>query len=390
MRLIRKGLFYIGVSTLILMAFIDRSRASVTLTSSLSVSEQYTDNFFFSAVNPEAEFTTTVMPSLGAIFDNNDMVIAAQYQGGVEYYLRHPNESRFIQGFSLGLDFPILSRQVKELRVKVTETVTYTPQPKPFSFDNSSIGNEGIQVPRVDTFQNRSAISVGYSWTPRFSTTIFYGNLVTRYRGGSLQDYDVNNGGLEGRYQLSPRTSGWVGYSVSATDYLSAEDVLSHGADLGIRYQISPTFSWSGQLGFATIPGETTALTLETGFSKSSKWWEASLRYNQDIGTGGGVVASATLSKRVTGQVTWKVGKETSTYVQLAYGENTTLGERAAKITSYETGTGIRTAFLSWLSGSLTYSYLNQKGEGIGGVEGRRSLVTFLVTAIAPPWRMMK
>lgn len=391
MRSIKRGLFFIGVSVLFLAISIGRSAASLSLTSSLTASEHYNDNFFFSDEGKQGEVTTIIAPSIGLTYDERDMVLSTQYQGGVEVYLRNRSESRYTHGFSFGLDFPVLSRLVKGMQVKVTETVTYTPQPVPFSFENKpGEGNEGIQVPRTDRFQNRAGVAVSYSWSPRFATTLSYGYLVTRYKGDRLQDSAVHDAGLDGAYQISRRTTWSMGYAASVADYSNAEDILSHRVSMGAGHQISPTLSWSGRVGLATIPGESTQMTLEASISKSSNWWSGSLQYGQGLGTGGGVTSSLTLSQRLTGQVTWVVAKETSAYMQLAYGENTALPRRGLKISTYEAGTGLRITFFSWLNGSLAYSYLSQEAQGTGGIEGERNLVMFTLTAMPLPWRLMK
>lgn len=391
MRWIRSGLFYMGVSTLVLTVFIGRSLASVTLNSSLSISEEYTDNFFFTDEEPEEEWTTTTTPAIGLVFDNNDMVLSTEYRGGVEFYLKHRNESRYVHGFSLGLDFPFLSRQIKGVRVNVTHTMTYTPQPRPFSYNDKTGGaNQGIQVSRTDTFENRTAVAVGYSWTPRFSTTLSYGYLVTRYKGEGLQDSTVQDAALEAAYALTSRTTGMIAYGASVIDYSDTDDVLSHYVNLGATHQISPTFSGNARFGVASIPGESTIFTLEMGISKSARWGGGSLQLRQGLGTGGGVTTSATLNQQITGQLTWLATRDSSAYVQLAYGENSTLPKKGTKVSTYEAGAGIRMTFLSWLNGSLAYFYLTQQAQGAGNIEGERNRAIFTLTATAPPWRLIK
>lgn len=392
MKLMKRAFFCIGGLTLISAVSIGRSEASVTLTPSLSVSEEYSDNFFFSETDPVGEFTTVISPGIALVSDSKNVTFGVRYQGRAELRVRNPDRNRYNQGLSFDLDFPFLSFLIKGMKVKVTEAVTYVPELPAFTFNNQiQENNEGIQVPRTDTFRNRAGVAVTYPWTPRFGTTISYTNLYTRYKGSALQSSTVHDAELDLAYQFSRQTTGSVSVGGAVVNYADVqEDVVSYRFTIGSQHQIGPTFSFNGRLGVTTVRDDSTRLTLEAGLLKNVQAGSLSLQYTQGIGTGGGLTTTATLSQRLLGAVTLGIARNVSTFVQLAYGKNTSLSGKELDTTSYEAATGLSAVLRSWLSGGLRYAYLNQRARGVIGNDGERNVVTLTLTASALPWKIVK
>lgn len=363
---------------------------AVTLNPSLAVSERYSDNLFFTKTNREADFTTMITPGLTLMYNSRNLVFSGRYQGSAELLAGHPEANRYGQAVSLDLNLPLLSHKIKGLDVRITETMAFTPELPAFSFDEQVLANEGIQIGRTDIFRNNAQIIAGYPWSPRVNTTLSYSNILTHYKGDRFQDSVGHDTSLEIGYQWSPRTRWRTSYGISITDYETADDVLAHRFSMGAVHQVSPTFSINGDTGMALLSDETTHLILNMGFSKGFESGSLSLQYTSGVGTGGGLITSATLSQRLVGQATREIRRNTSALFRLAYGRNTSLLGPMLEIYSYEAGMGITVGFLSWLKGDLNYSYLNQQvQEGTVG-EGKRNLIMMTLTATAPPWRIIQ
>ncbi|MBI3596669.1 MAG: hypothetical protein HY203_05905 [Nitrospirae bacterium] len=383
----------------------ERAEGSVTLSPSFSVSESYNDNLFFTETNREADFTTLVGPSLNLAYESQYLNFVGGYRGSAEFHARHPEANRYAQSASFGLGIPFLSHEIRGVDVRITEEITYAPEVPAYSFGKtqeepggatqiSQIQQTGggIQVPRTDTFSNNAGLELGYTWLPRLRTTVSYANIVTRYRGNELHDSTTHQVGLKETYQWSPRTQWTNSYSVALNIYEHANNEVVHRLSTGAAYQMSPSLSINGSLGVGVVQGNgnKTQLTLNTGLSKQFRNGIFSLSYTREIGTGGGVVTASTLKQGVGMEYSQNVGRNTSVYVRLGYVNNRSFSGEKLKISSYTGETGINVGVLPWLSGSLSYSYLNQQSLGTIGQDSQRNLVMLGLTASAPPWRIVK
>ncbi|WDT75056.1 MAG: hypothetical protein MPW16_17545 [Candidatus Manganitrophus sp.] len=382
----------------LLIGFHENAEGMSTLSPSLALSERYSDNFFFSEIeaNREGDFTTMVGPQLTLTVNERNWNISARYEGTAEFHGRHPEENQYGQTLGVDLHLPFVSQRVRGLDVRITESVAYVPELPAFSFGRSGDplspeANQGIQVGRINTFRNRAGVTLGYGWTPLFSTALSYSHLINRYQGGALEDYVVHEGGLSGHYQASRNLQWRISYSSSLNDYEGADSVLAHRFDIGEHYQFSPTFRVNIGAGAALLPGDSTQWTLSAGIEKAGPFGSLSLQYNRGIGTGGGVTTTPTLTQNLVAEVTQALGRSASVSLRLGYGANEALSGSSMEISTQEVGIGMEVSLLSWLSGGVNYSYLNQRTEGGETDRGaRRNMVLVTLTAAAPPLRIMQ
>lgn len=322
--------------------------------------------------------------------------MSARYEGSAEFNVRHPEENRYGQTLAIDLRLPFISRQIRGLDLRITESIAYVPELPAFSFGRSGDplppeANQGIQVGRINTFRNRAGMTLGYGWTPLINTTLSYSQLINRYEGGTREDYVVHEGGLSGIYDASRRTQWRISYLTSVTYYDEADSVAVHRFDLGNLYRINPTFTTNVGTGIAVTPGGETHWTLSADIGNSTPSGSVSFQYIRGIGTGGGVTTTATLRQNLTAQVTRVLGRSASASLRFGYGVNDALSGPSLKITTQEIGTGVQTGLLSWLSGGINYSYISQQTEG-GVTERsiRRNLVMITLTATGFPLRVMQ
>lgn len=392
---------WIGVIGWVLVSsviFAGRIYAAVILNGSISLSERYNDNLFFSKLNREADYTTMINPKLTLTYSSRNLVLSGSYLGSGEVHARHSEANRYGQTASFDIDLPFLSRQIKGVDVQITENVTYTPELPAFdtseggqgSVANQSLANEGIQVGRNDTFRNHAGITIAYSWSQRANTTFSYANTITRYDAETLEDSTVNYFNLASGYQLSRRTRGTVSYGVTLTDFDSSGRELSHQFSVGGGHQFSPLLSFNGDLGIARLSSGPTRLTVNGGLSKDFSSGNILLQYNSGIGSGGGVTATSTFTQRIISRGSWEVAKNVSTSLNFGYGRNKALSGPTFKTSTYDAGIGVTIVFLSWLNGRLNYSYLNQQTEGFTAVAAERNIVVLSLTAVGSGWRIAR
>ncbi|TAJ98311.1 MAG: hypothetical protein EPO39_18600 [Candidatus Manganitrophaceae bacterium] len=382
----------------LLIALQENAAAFVTFSPSLVLSERYSDNFFFTEIESfrESEFTTMVGPQLTLAAEGRNWNLSTRYQGTVELNRRHPEENQYGQTLAMDLHLPFISEQLRGLDLRITESIAYVPELPAFSFRQSGDplppeANQGIQVGRTNTFRNHAGVTLGYGWTTRFSTALSYSYLSNWYRGGTLEDFVVHDGGLSGIYQASRRMQWSVSYATTLTNYKRANSVVTHQVNIGEIYQVSPTFTINVGTGVAIVPSDSTQWTVSAGIRKTGRDGNASLQYGRGIGTGGGVTTTATLSQSLTAQAERTLGRSVSASFRLGYGINEPLSGPPLRISTQEIGTGIQMNLLSWLNGGVNYSYTNQRTDG-GPVDrdSRRNVVMVTLTAASLPLRIMQ
>lgn len=394
-RIFSRGLLgkWVTPVLIFLIGFHESAEGVVTFSPSLALSERYSDNFFFSEIeaNREGEFTTRVGPQLTLAAENRNWSMSARYEGTAEFNARHPEENQY--GQTLGID--LHSRGGRRFDLRITESVAYVPELPAFSFGRSGDplapeANQGIQVGRTNTFRNRAGMVLGYRWTPLFSASLSYNNLINRYQGGTLRDHIVHEGGLSGNYQASRNLQWRISYSASLKEYEEADSILAHQSDIGAVYQINRTFRANLGAGAALIPGDSTQWTFGAGVEKTGPMGSLSLQYIRGIGTGGGVTTTPTLTQNLVAGVTRVLGRSASASLRFGYGVNEALSGSPLEISTQEVGIEMQASLFSWLSGGVNYSYLSQRTEGGATDRGaRRNLVMVTLTA-APALRIMQ
>ena len=370
---------------LFIISIINESEASVTFTPSISIGERYNDNLLFSGTVQKSDFATIISPAGMFTYEGKQLTLSCRYEGTGEFYLYNKDFNKYSQNASLSL----FTQTFKELDVRLTESVTYTPELSPFSFDTVRESNEGIQLARGDTLRNRAALAVSYNWFPEVNMALSYTNIITSYEAPALQDSAVHNTSLQMGYQWSARTRWMISYRNNAVIYDRGNDIITHQFSIGTGHQsMNNTLSLNGNLGIVLYEGESRELTADISIMKSYESGSIFLGYTRGVGTGGGLAAASTINQNLSGRITEKLGNNTSAYMQLAYGRNESVSVRTLQISSYNGSVGINTKLLSWLDGIITYSYFKQDAEGVTGTDGERNLAMITLTAASLPWRL--
>lgn len=370
--------------TWLTISFIGKSEASVTFTPSISIGERYNDNLLFSGTDKKSDFATLISPAGMLTYEGKQLTLSCGYEGTGEFYLYNKDFNRYSQNASISL----FTQTFKELDVRLTESVTHTPELPAFSFDTVRESNEGIQLARGDTLRNRATLAVSYNWFPEVNMAFSYTNMITSYEAPALQDSTVHDTSLQMGYQRSARTRWMISYRNGATVYDRGNDIITHQFSIGTGHQMNNTLLLNGNLGIVLYEGESRELTADISVIKSYESGNITLGYTRGAGTGGGLAATATINQHLSGRITERLGNNTSAYMQLAYGRNESVSARTLQISSYNGSVGINTKLLSWLDGSITYSYLKQDTEDTTGTDGERNLVMFTLTATSLPWRI--
>jgi len=424
------SIFSIGV----LVLSVTKAEAFLDLNASLSVSETYTDNLFFSGTNKEDDFGTFVSPRLGLTYESKNILLGVDYVGGGQFFVNNSSANTYSQGANFNLDLPFLTRQYRNLEVKINESFNITPTLPAFTTNNASnqlaggvpgsqgvpgggiggiggqagnsVNNQGVFTGRSTTqIQNNAGVDVSYGVSPRFSFFARYLNNYSKYTDSTLQSSLRHNvrGGMG--FAVSPRTNLNVFYGFQLVDFEdtgsptaqspgSGGTSTSHSVGVGMNYQVSPTMAFVGDGSVAITDTETssTRVTFNTdlGITKVFQLGQMSLSYNQDIGTGGGLAASSTLRQTLVASVSRELTRKASGFVQVGVARNKSLSGVAIDTESLQASGGVTATFLSWLNGFVAYSYITQDSTGTFGTTAQSSQVSVGLSATAPSFRFFK
>ena len=107
--------------------------AALSLESSFTVTETYTDNLFFRADNKKDDFGTLFGPNLLLQYQNPDVVLGVAYLGRMGVFVNNPKANQTIHNVNLVVDLPFLNTLYKGLTVNIDENMQFTPQLDAFS-----------------------------------------------------------------------------------------------------------------------------------------------------------------------------------------------------------------------------------------------------------------
>ena len=441
-----KKLVFIGFFFSVVLP-ISNVQAELKIDTSLSVSEQYTDNLFFSFANKREDFGTIITPGATLTFSNKYVTLSGTYSASAQFYVNNDRANTVSHGSNFDIDLPFLNRKFKNLEVRVNESFNLTPEQPGFSGNSSqfnsvggpfgagaagtagaagagaagaggagvgglgangglagnSLNNQGIFNARGTTsFQNRARIRVGYKFSPRWDANVQYSNT---FRGGFQES--MTHGaqtGLSFNFTESTRVNG--SYNLRIIDFSGSGGganpqapggngtATSHSLNLGVDHKLTSTVIINATGGVSitkTVVGAKQLNFNGSGsISKNFSDGQISLRVNQQIGAGGGVAASTTLNQNVVLTGSKTITKYIGGFLHFAYGRNRSLAGTTVATDTYQFRGGANVRILEWLTGGVTYSYRNQDSSGLFGLTAQSNSVFVGLTATPDSFEIFK
>lgn len=446
----KQGVFCLAGCMWLCGAFLPTSAATaaVTLESSFNVSQMYTDNLFYEDKNTKSDLGTWVGPNLVLKFENPDIVIGGTYFGRFVLFVNNPDQNRYIQNANFILDLPFLTKRYKGLTVEIDEDMRFTPQLDAFSLSgaqdasttfngrgaSTSIeggtggtgsvsgtgssqgigGTQGVFTTRASAFLNNSGITLGYAWTPQVTSYLSYNNQYRHFFSSGFQDSVTHTGTFSVPYVVSEQATVTPSYSYRQTDFLgqstqgaSANKIITHLSYLKVSYNFTPLVTGNIHGGIA-LTKEIGAEEFDSGTTTnlSNKWQanyiggatiakkyrngEIYLTARQTIGSGGGLASQATRTRLITGRIGHDFSQRLNAFGSVGYAQNTSTEGNAFDTNTYRIQAGIGYVFLSWLSGVLSYSHIDQNSNGSAADDLKVNQVFLGLTAFADPWILMR
>ena len=413
-------------------------QATLTLDASVSVGESYTNNLFFTFADKRDDFGTFVNPRVTLEYESEYVVVAGTYSGTGQFYVKNSEANTYINGANFNFDLPFLTKRFDQLEVTLNESFNVTPQLPAFSslaadqsfgatgtgagslglgsggglgggVDGSgrrSLSNQGVITGRSSTaYQNRAGFTATYHFTPSVSQSFDYTNRIQEFTSSQFQDSITHKVSTKLDVKVNPKTTFNTGYVFQRVNFDGGGtstsqapggvgEGTSHSGRVGLNHQLTSTIPINAHVGITYTNTETRSdrinFTGGAGISKAYPDGEASFRYRQQIGNGGGLAAATTLSQTVFLRVNKLITRDVSVFGSFGFGRNTSLAGPAIDLITYQGNGGVSIAILSWLNGVGSYSYQNQDSSGTFGNTAQSHNFFVGLTATALPWRIFK
>ena len=393
---LKKGLFFIFLILFTPILFLEsRAFASLTLTPSLSISEQYNDNFLFLGDHREEDLNTTIGSGLILTYSNPYFIMGAHYRAGAAVSRKIAEGNRYTQYLNFNIALPFLSRKYRGVDIRITETSDFTPEIPAKPLGGPAERAFTTTLGRIDTFRNTASIGLSYSGIPRWVTDFNYRNLIVQYEGNPLitrlEDSMSHHIDMSEAYTLSSRTRFNILYGIVVNEFEFRDGFTEQRMTVGGEHRFNSRLFMSGSIGGSFLTGNTTALVSEIGLTNKIEKADLKLGYVRRVTTGEGVITTATLGQTVSAETSYPVTAQTSLAFTVDYTHTNTLLDAIATKTVSNGVTGVLTTrFLPWLSGSASYAYFNLKETGLRTLDATRNTITFSLTASNPGLRLIQ
>lgn len=219
---------------------------------SVSVRGGYDDNVNLTQSNTQGSFFTNVGLGLTYNFGSPRTQISLTSGGSFSYYFdRNDSFSGGSDNFDVNgyLGFVITHKVTPRMTVSANLYATYQSQPDFQTFANSSIS---FSRQSQNFFFTINKFSLGYAWTPRFSTLSSYTLGYTNYDDDIVSTYEdrfEHTFGNEFRFLVLPTTTLVLEYRFGIVEYTdtltNVRDSTSHFVLGGVDHSFSPRFNIS-------------------------------------------------------------------------------------------------------------------------------------------------
>jgi hypothetical protein len=343
-------------------------RAPLTLTPTLTVTEEYNDNILLDNSNRRWDFITAFTPGLGLNWESAVHRLAASYSFTSEIYARTPefNGAFNRQNFTLDSFY----------KIDPTLTVSLTDA---FNYDNNtnSINPQGIATGRTRSWGNMVAPGVNWRlsdvWTARANASY----AIQRYPDADLQDSDIYRVELGFDRRITSRLTGTVGYEFDYLDIEPNDLSTVHTPRLGFTYQVTQTITVSANGGpaFQIRDGRLEQVTpvARAAYTQRVFFGTVGVTFDRTIGAAGGLGGS-------TENTTIGASVQVTTLARgliLSFGPSYTMAESPddrIDVRAITVPLQVTYRMTEWLALVGAYQFFHQRSEGSATGQGAQSL----------------
>lgn len=332
-------------------------RSPLTLTPSLTVSEEYNDNILLNNRDKRHDFITGFTPGLTLSLEDPLYRLSLGYNFTAEVYARDSDRDNAFNRQNFSLDS--FYRATPQVTLSLTDLFS-------FSTDTNLIAPEGVSTGRDRSWSN--SVTPGLSWqaTPLTTFRLFGSSTVQRFDNTELRESDVYKVDASVERRLTPRWSGVLGYQFGYFD-IEREDITTvHTPRAGTTYRFTETLTGSVAAGPSIVVRSGESKIVPTAAANATQrlaFGSVGVFYEGLVGTAGGL-GGTTLNQSVGGSVQ---------VTTLLRGLVVDLGPRYSTIDSIHNDSidvdaltfplRLRYRFTEWVTGIASYTFYKQRAD---------------------------
>ncbi len=348
---------------------------------SLRVAERYDSNVFFVPGRNLEDIVTTLAPHIKATHRNQ--WIDATFGGGAtsEIYVKNPGLNYIGGNGSIDLNLDgAMSQLVRGLGLRVSDVISYTPQPPAFAAPTggSQISEtfvQGIQARRANSFTNAAKVEGSYFFSTFMGVVSTYTDRRIRFGKQVTTPDGVSQGGfIDTNFQTL--TSGLT-VKVTPSDTMSllhqyqkggfsdparGDSAFStQGAIVHWARSVTPSLQVMGDVGFSVINSSGNVYPV----GAISLGWEAQytkvqLSYSRAVAPSFFTLGTPLLSQGVTGFVRRRLSDVVSVSLSGSYAINQSIPDGTIlKFESYAVTPAVENVIGPRLTATLSYTRSN-------------------------------
>src|SRR2546430_8673459 len=231
-------------------------RGPVTLTPSISASEEYNDNLFLNNQDRQRDFITGFSPTITLFVNRPSYQVSGGYSFTAELYER---ESRLNNALNRQSFFGTgLYRATPRLTLTASESYAVNR-------NTNLVASQGFATGRQESWSNTFGPGLTWQMSPRTSLSLGATYGLLRFKGaasdgaGTARDSDTYGLQSSLAHELTPRLTGTIGYGFTYLNVQEEDNSTTHTPTVGGSYRLTPTLtgSVSGGPAITELGGET-------------------------------------------------------------------------------------------------------------------------------------
>lgn len=274
-------------------------RAPITITPSLTITEEYNDNVLLDNRNRQWDLITGFTPAIAAILEQPTYRLGAAYSFTAEVFARDPGRNHAFDRQNFNLDAQW--RPTERWSFGLSDVFT-------FDTNTNLISPEGVSTGRNRSWSNTLTPNASYRLSELTTLRGFGSYSVLRFSGADLDDSDIYRAEVAVDRLLTRQLTATLEYQFSYFDIQNEGKTLVHTPRIGGQYQLSPTITVS-LLGGPSFEqkqndGDRVTPSVTASYRQRFAWGSIGLSYDRAIGTAGGL-GGTTDNQSVGGTAEW-------------------------------------------------------------------------------------
>lgn len=336
-------------------------RAPLTITPTLTVTQEYNDNILLNNADRRSDFVTGFTPGVSLVLERATYRLLAGYNFTAEIFWKEENESRNDAFSRHRFDLDGTWRVDPRLTLTLTDVFAFTS-------DTNLLAPEGVATGREQAYRNTLTGAAAYALTTLTTLRGSASWTVLRFDDEALQDSDVVRVDATVEHAFTRRVSGTAGYQFGFFDIEREEQTLTHTPRLGLIVRATPTITLSASGGpsieVRERGGTRVVPAVSAAYRQRFAFGGVSLAYDRYIGTAGGL-GGTTENQTITGALE---------LTRLVRGLTVALAPRYAIVESDDDRIDVRSLTLAlqatyritaWVAAVASYQFFRQRSDTV-------------------------